>query len=184
MDSLLLLVIGEDRTYGVKRGLEMDPESELDEAERTIEGAEDISPAPRSRAPVMELMLSPRLRFCLMRELWMTHERSAEHYTRFQQALGGDSRVEEVLDGIVGAPWEVLGHLCPPRANLGVHAVDELLLLCCPFTLIDCRRGSINTSASQARARRGLTGRVQVVVPSLPALLATARTHVGGNHHL
>ena len=59
--SLLLLLIGDARTYGAKR------ESELEEPDLDIDGA--CSPLEISSAPVKLPMLSPRRRFWRIRDL-------------------------------------------------------------------------------------------------------------------
>ena len=61
-------------------------------------------------------------------------------------------RVEVVLDGVVGAPWEFFGNEGPPVAEAGVQGEEPLLLGLAPPLLGDAWD--------------------QVVVPPLPALLA------------
>lgn len=62
--------------------------------------------------------------------------------------------VESVLDGVVGPSGECLGDLAPTVAVFGVHHKDQAIFLLRPLLLADVG--------------------VEVVVPSLPALLANA----------
>ena len=73
-----------------------------------------------------------------------------------------ERRVPVVLDGIVGPPGKELGNLCPSVSNPRVRSQNDHILDLCPRTLKD--------------------GRVDVVVPSLTALLPNPSGERLGNH--
>lgn len=59
----------------------MDPESEWEEADRDMVGADaGCSSAPRSSAPAIELMLPPRFLFSRTSELWVRQESVVAYY--------------------------------------------------------------------------------------------------------
>lgn len=86
------------------------------------------------------------------------------------------------LSGRPGRCFAISAHLDPilaymlwiRRSSSGVHS---------PLLTVDGRaRHQLDSSSLRSCSR--LTGRVEVVVPPFPALLAAARLHVGSNHHL